>query len=87
MKTYLEEETRLSGLQVLVKLVTAPFVGLFYFLSLPFIAIGMILMVAGGKIYGLLKIAASNAVSFGWRPMEAYLIGRKRVRKNKVNNK
>ena len=84
MKTYLVEETRLTGWQALVKLVTAPFVGLFYFLAIPFIAVGMILMVAGGKVYGLLKPLTSNAVSFGWRPMEAYLTGRKRDRKNKT---
>lgn len=57
-------------------IVTAPFIGLAYVIALPFVAIGTVSVLlakkAGDKLVTL--------TSFGWRPMEAYLTGKKNRR-------
>ena len=57
------------------KIATAPFIGLAYIVSLPF---AMVYAVASelGK-------ATAPAFSFGWRPVEAYLAGRKHKKAKK----
>lgn len=55
------------------KVLIAPFIGLFYATLLPFAffyAIGV------GVLKGIASIVGSN-ISFGWRPLESYLAGRK----------
>lgn len=49
-------------------------------LFLPFIGLAMAVRTAGGKALACTINIAANAVSFGWRPREAYLAGRKRER-------
>jgi len=68
---------------VLGNLVMAPFVGLAYVIALPFIAIGTVIILVAKKV--LLGVAglAGNLVSFGWRPLEAHLAGKKKNRKRK----
>jgi hypothetical protein len=78
MLTSYEEEGRGKGIAVLV---FGPFLGLVYFISLPFIAIATIVMIIGrNMLRGMLSLAR-NLVSFGWRPSEAYLAGRKKSKK------
>jgi hypothetical protein len=63
-------------------LVVAPFTGLAYVIALPFLAIatvaGITIKRAGG---GVLK-ALTTVASFGWRPVESYLVG-KRAKKGR----
>ena len=66
MKTY--EILKSAG-----KVAIAPFVGLFYVIMMPFVfafAIGL------AVVKGLARLTGVN-LSFGWRPLEAYLGGKK----------
>lgn len=58
-------------------LVAGPVMGLVYVVVLPFIAIGTVITIVGGKMVGGLVRAAAR-LSFGWRPSEAYLSGKKK---------
>ena len=58
-------------------LVAGPVMGLVYVIVLPFIAIGTVITIVGGKVLGGLVRAAAR-LSFGWRPSEAYLSGKKK---------
>lgn len=64
-------------------IVTAPFIGLAYVVALPFMAIGTVLTLITKKVGVKAYHAVANLASFGWRPMEAYLAGRKRNRRVK----
>lgn len=61
-----------------VVLLLGPVLGLLYAVFLPFIGIAMTLSLVAKKISRGLSSAAAGSVSFGWRPVEAYLTGRKR---------
>jgi len=65
------------------RIVTAPFIGLSYAVALPFIAIGtivtLIMKAVATKMYDVL----ANLTSFGWKPSEAYLSGKKVSKKKK----
>lgn len=72
-----------AGEHVYGNLVMAPFVGLAYVITLPFIAIGTVAVVMGTKaVKGFCHLAVS-LTSFGWRPLEANLAGKKKDRKRK----
>ena len=81
MNTYHQEEKTGRGI---LALILGPFVGLLYVVSMPFIAIativGFLAKKAGGSVIDLVQ----HLVSFGWRPSEAYLSGKKK--KKKENN-
>lgn len=68
----------------IVAMLSGPIVGLLYVVCLPFIAIVTIAVLMTRKIFGGLLGLVRNLVSFGWRPSEAYLEGKK---KNKKGNK
>jgi hypothetical protein len=55
-----------------------PLLGLVFAVFLPFIGIAMTLSLVGRKIVETVTDAAASSMSFGWRPVEAYLAGRKR---------
>jgi hypothetical protein len=61
-----------------VMLAAAPVIGLVFAVFLPFIGIVMSAAQAGRKLAGGVTSAAAGSTSFGWRPVEAYLAGRKR---------
>ncbi len=61
-----------------VMLAAGPVLGLIFAVFLPFIGIAMAVSIAGKKIVEGLASAAAGSFSFGWRPIEAYLAGRKR---------
>ena len=61
-------------------IVIAPFIGLAYVIALPFIAIGTVLTLITKKVGVKAYHAVATLASFGWRPMEAYLAGRKNRR-------
>jgi hypothetical protein len=62
---------------VAVMLMAAPVIGLVFAVFLPFIGIAMTLNLIGKKLVEGVASAAAGSVSFGWRPVEAYLAGRK----------
>ncbi len=67
-------------------LLAAPLIGLLYVIVLPFIAIGTVFAAMARKVLGGMAALAGNLVSFGWRPSEAHLEGKKKGRKRKDRN-
>ena len=59
-------------------LVLGPVLGLLYAAFLPFIGIAMLIKVVGQKIAGGAFSSARSTASFGWRPSESYLAGKKK---------
>jgi hypothetical protein len=57
-----------------------PLLGLIFAIFLPFIGIAMAAGIAIRKVMEALSDVAAGSMSFGWRPLEAYLSGRKRRR-------
>lgn len=64
-----------------VMLLAAPFIGLAYVVFLPFIGIATLAAVAGREVLGGVASVAGKTISFGWKPMEAYLAGKKKGKK------
>jgi hypothetical protein len=77
-----EARHKVSG-NVYWNLVVAPFAGLLYVIVLPFIAIGTVVAMIGKKALEGMAGLAGDLVSFGWRPLEAHLAGKKKERKRK----
>jgi len=59
-------------------IVAAPALGLLYAAFLPFIGIAMVVKMAGEKIGGGVMESVQSSASFGFRPSESYLTGRKK---------
>jgi len=79
MLTYQAENTvgqRVSAL------VLGPVLGLVYVICMPFMAIATIITLLAGKVMGGMLGLLKDLVSFGWRPSEAYLSGKKRKKKS-----
>jgi len=74
---------------VAVMLMAAPAIGLAFAMFLPFIGIAMTLNLIGKKLVDSAASAAAGSMSFGWRPVEAYLAGKKRKKeaREKKSNK
>jgi hypothetical protein len=70
--------TRYIKAPVAVMLMAAPIIGLVFAVFLPFIGIVMTLNLVGKKLMQGVESAAAGSMSFGWRPIEAYLAGKKR---------
>ena len=60
-------------------IVVAPVLGLLYAAFLPFIGIAMLVKLLGQKIGGGVLETIQGSASFGWRPSESYLSGRKKT--------
>jgi hypothetical protein len=58
-------------------LMAAPVIGLVFAMFLPFIGIAMTLNLVGKKLIDGVASVSAGSMSFGWRPIEAYLAGRK----------
>jgi hypothetical protein len=71
-------QTRYIKAPVAIMLMAAPVIGLVFAVFLPFIGIAMTLNLIGKKLVEGVASAAAGSMSFGWRPIEAYLAGRKR---------
>lgn len=59
-------------------LIAGPILGLVFAIFLPFIGIVMTMGQFGRKVADSAIGHAAQSVSFGWRPIEAYLTGRKK---------
>ena len=67
-------------------IVAAPVLGLLYAAFLPFIGIAMMVKLLGQKIGGGVLDTIQSSASFGWRPSESYLSGRKnKTKKNEAS--
>ena len=67
-------------------IVVAPVLGLLYAAFLPFIGIAMALKLIAQKIGGGALDTIQSSASFGWRPSESYLSGRKnRAKKDEAS--
>jgi hypothetical protein len=74
---YLRETGYRSTLKTVGKVIAAPFIGLAYIVALPFwFAYALVSAIVGGMI----SLVGREAV-FGWRPTEAYLAGKKKMKK------
>ena len=62
-------------------IVAAPALGLLYAAFLPFIGIAMVVKMVGEKIGGGVMESVQSSASFGFRPSESYLAGRKKKEK------
>jgi len=68
-----------STIATLKKIAAAPFIGLGYVVMLPF---AFAYAVGTAALNGVLGLAGRSA-SFGWRPTEAYLAGKKKKKEEK----
>ena len=59
-------------------IVVAPVLGLMYAAFLPFIGIAMVVKLVGQKLGGGVMDAVMGSASFGFRPSESYLAGKRR---------
>jgi hypothetical protein len=67
-------------------IVAAPVLGLMYAAFLPFIGIAMLVKLVAQKIGGGVMETVQGSASFGWRPSESYLSGRKnRAKKDEAS--
>ncbi len=64
-----------------VMLLSGPIIGLFYVLFLPFIGIAMVVAAAGRGVLAGAASLIGKSISFGWRPRNAYLSGKKKKEK------
>ncbi len=72
-----------NAMKTIGKVMAAPFIGLAYIVALP---IGFAYALGSAVINGILGLAGKEA-SFGWRPSEAYLSGKKKEKKEKDETK
>ncbi|UCD46287.1 MAG: hypothetical protein JSV28_06085 [Deltaproteobacteria bacterium] len=75
-----------STFQTVKRMLSAPFIGLLYVLMLPFVfayALGLELLRTAAEGFEKVLGMAGRTAFFGWRPMEAYLGGKKGRKKEK----
>ena len=58
-----------------------------YILFLPVLIICTMVYMAGVRVFGSLFLQMRKSVSFGWRPAEAYLSGRRTAKKEEETGK
>lgn len=66
-----------------VMLLLGPIVGLLYVILMPIIGITTVAAVAVRKVLGGMYNLVAKSISFGWQPMNAYLSGKKKKKKEK----
>lgn len=84
---YLRDTGFRHTLRTVGRIAAAPFIGLAYVIALPFVFVFTLgAELAGMAAEGLEKALgmAGRTASFGWRPMEAYLGGKKGKKKDKA---
>lgn len=83
---YMKETGYRSTFRTIGRLAAAPFIGLAYVISLPFLFVYTFARELAGVVSGSLGRvmgAAGRTYAFGWRPTEAYLSG-KQEKKDKT---
>ena len=69
----------------LAVIVAAPVIGLLYAVFLPFIGIAMVVKLVAQKIGGGAMETVRGSASFGFRPSESYLSGKKKAKKDEAS--
>ena len=77
------KETTYYKLSPLTILLLGPIFGLVYAAFMPFIGIAMVTKVVGKKVFNGVARVVGDTFSFGWRPSEAYLKGKRKGKKEK----
>ena len=77
------EQTSYLKAPSIAVVLAGPVIGLFYVVLLPFIGLAMILMLVTSQLSSVLYEVFGRTAAFGWRPVEAYLLSRKKKRKAK----
>jgi len=72
-----------NTLKTVGQVAAAPFIGLAYIIALPFTFAYALASMIGNSVLNLL----SREAAFGWRPLEAYLSGRKKKKKEAAGAK
>jgi hypothetical protein len=80
---YIRETGKENVYKTMGRIVSAPFIGLAYIVSLPFV---FAYAIFSALTAGLLNLVGREA-AFGWRPSEAYLAGRKKKEEKKKDEK
>jgi predicted permease len=78
----MNKEKKEASMKTFIKIVSAPILGLIFFLALPVISVCLIGYTLCEKIYLGLRIVLSKMLYFAWTPCEAYLSGKKRSVRN-----
>ncbi len=63
-----------------VALLSMPIIGLFYVVMMPFLGLAAIASIVGARILSGVSEVVGKSLSFGWRPGNAYLSGKKRTK-------
>lgn len=80
---HLKSEGGRQVLRTIGRVISAPFVGLLYIAILPFAFLAALVSTVVNKVLG----SAGREMSFGWRPVEAYLSGKKSEGKKRNEKK
>jgi len=75
MNAYYEERQVGKGV---MGLLLGPIAGLLYVICLPFVAVATVVVLVARKVADPVIGIVKNLALFGWRPLEAYLSGKKR---------
>jgi hypothetical protein len=84
---YLRKTGFRGTLKTVGRIASAPFIGLAYVIALPFVfayTLGVELAGMAAQALGKAIGMAGRTASFGWRPVEAYLGGKKEKKKEKA---
>ena len=82
-----DRKTIFVKMPVAAVLLAGPVIGLLYAVFLPFIGIAMTLMLVGKKLISGIVHVAVKSTSFGWRPIESYLDGKQRKKREPKETK
>ncbi len=66
-----------------VMLLSGPVIGLVYAILMPFLGLATVAALGVSTVLGGIYHAAAKSVSFGWRPKNAYLSGKKKKNETK----
>lgn len=72
------KETTYLKAPPIVMVVLGPVIGLLYVLTLPLIGFAMIVTLLAERVGEWVAAAIGTTAAFGWRPVEAYLMSRKK---------
>jgi hypothetical protein len=81
--TFIGKTGHKAMLKTLGRIVAAPFIGLAYVVALPF---AFMFAIGTAALHGVLSMA-HRTMYFGWRPLEAYLTGKKKRKEEKKEDK
>jgi len=77
------EKSTYIKMSSVMMLLAGPMIGLVYAILLPFIGIVTVAALAGKTMLKGMNNLAAKSVSFGWRPKNAYLSGKKKKKEEK----